>query len=272
MKEITTWRDFAAYIPKALQNPFNERCYRRIFSLVARNRWKMFSDEDSYRIEYHKNGYIFWTTGKHLRGNMRFVKFPEKIVLNCLTCVSTEYQVGWTGMLPEVLVDKDGKMYTGYYRSLRDIVNSGIQNLTFAGSKYELEKTYYNNTEYRKQVDYRDAGNYATYLVVKDHLWYKRGQIIYTADKYEYYKRSPKALLPGGNWWSEYHIGYENIACDLSLITVEELNKVTYSNSCSKQQFGCHRGCTSSCLTESNRGYLKKLVNFFIKTKQELGV
>jgi len=275
LKPIKRWKEFYALLPKKFQTNFNEKCYRKIFSLARRNSCDIESNKVIYRIHKTEGDFIFSYTSTHLTENSRFTKIPFKISLSSVKCISTGYEFSMSENI-EVVIDSDGK-----YNLIKGRFNRsslfGLKNIVKVGTKDEIERDYYNNKECREKIDYKHAGSYSIYLVTKDYLWYKKGQIIdefYQHKRSNYHDRSPLDLFDGGHYHSVYKVGgIESIACDLNKVTLSQLEAInTKPFSCYKQKFGCQRGCQTYCYADSSNQADVKRKAYYISIYKRLNL
>jgi len=277
MKEIKTWKEFYGILNPKFHGSFNQKVYRRLFSYAVRNAFTVYSDEKNYEFKRVKGNFETICRGSHLTDSSRYTKVPTGFKATLLRCISTGYEVQmpWKGGI-EAIKDSKGNYKVGNFTHFNSIINSGLEDVAWSGRKDDLERDFYYDKNYIVEVEYKHARSYALKLVVKDFLWYKKGQLIdfyYQHKKFNYHDRNPLDLFYGSYAHSVYNVGNDSLACDLNKVTLEQLKAINVSPySCSKQQFGCQRGCTSYCYADSSNRADAARKAFLIKVYTDLGL
>lgn len=267
MKQIKTWQEFYSYVPEDLKSDWNKKCYRKLFSLAAQSYLTVLSDDVLFYFERKNEHFVFYSSNfRHLTAGQKFNSYPEFIKLEYFRCIATGYESSFEyGKRVEVIQSESGECKFDY------IIKSNLpfNDVVYCGTQANLISKYYHDKTCVEQVEWENALSYSIYLVIKDHLWFKRGQIL---DRYylskDSYKRSPLELFN----YSPYGIN-RTIACDLTKVTLEQLENIkTDSFSCYKRNIGCDRGCRDYCLANSANQYEQKIKEYFIKTFKRLNL
>jgi len=128
------------------------------------------------------------------------------------------------------------------------------------------------NPDCFRKLEWNEFGSYSGMLCVKDCGHYHKGMVIDTYSNhldYKYHERTPLDLVGHGHYGGMYRIN-NCLSCDLSKVTLEQLETINTSTfTCSKQKYGCQRGCTYDCYSESANKSDSHRKKIFIKLWKE---
>ena len=260
---LTNWKDFYDYMcPKDRQSKFYKKIYRKLFSLIARNRWVCEKTEHGVIVKHSPDGFELSFYMSKLDPNARWTKMPTRLSFTNLTSLGgLKLSYNLNRIKVQAIELSDGTIEFVNYNSLQDLIRGNKNVKAIYPSLISLRNEYVKNNpkDFLEIKDYFKDGTFV--LVLKDFLTFKRGQIIKTKQDYGDYrcKRSPNEVL------NEYCSITTTIECDLNL----ELDVPT-KKSCIKQQFGCQRGCTSYCFTDSENRAKMELYKKMKKYKEFL--
>lgn len=265
---ITGWAGIVQHIPVSLRTAPCILYYRSLFSIAARNRWKVYflQEKNSVLIEDDAKGtssIIASTEYKLPSDTIRPYGRKSKIHLCNIHFTETDYKI--------ILRDTH---YSDYIARLEDgsgVYVNGTLDVRYFRSK-NLNKTVefkayssyasdaVTDKEHFRDLTWEEGHSYALSLCTKDIFPYKRGMIIDRSAS-SWYKPNERHPL---HWKDEKYFITFSMACNLNLTTLEELNAVnTAIIHCAKQQFGCQHGCTTSCKAVSlkeGRTWVKEIL------------
>lgn len=267
--QIKTWKAFYNYMcPKSRQDKFHQKVYRKIFNIIASNRWvcEELDDKSGVIVKHTFNSFKLHFKMDKLQTNASWSKIPKRLNFTHLESeggLILAYQWNLHNITAKAIELSDGTVKMVNYRSLNDILYGDKNIKRLYPSEKSLRNDYISNNpnKFKKIENYFKDGTYV--LVLEDCLWYKRGQIIksylsYNDSEYKSNK-SPKDVL------KDYSSITTTIECDLNL----ELELPT-EISCLKQKFGCQRGCSSHCFAKSDNNAIKNLYKLMNKYKEML--
>ena len=124
-----------------------------------------------------------------------------------------------------------------------------------------------NQTSFR-HLTHKEFGNNSGELCLRDCGFLKKGMIIKT-NTYFFSYRNPLDVLTSNGY---YYFQNENLSCDLSLITLEQLESFKENrHSCGKQTTYCSKGCSSGdCNSVSANTIEKNRKEILIKLWKEI--
>lgn len=261
---INGWKEFYNYMcPEKRNSKFHERVYRKIFSIISRNRWVCEKTEYGVIVKHSYNGFNLSFDITKLQDNMSWSKIPSKLYFTYIESKGGLKLISDNLYKMEVRVIElsDGSIEEVNYNGLGDILRGNSDCVKLYTDRTTLRNKYIPNNpnKFLKIDNYFKDGTYV--MVLEDCLWYKRGQIIKTYERYGTWKikQSPKSVL------DEYCSITTTIECDLNL----ELSPPMMSN-CERGNFGCRRGCYDICFSESENNAKKRLYKIMKKYKNIL--
>jgi hypothetical protein len=267
---IKSKKELYDILPQDLQSAKTKKIIGKIFSIGASNLWT---------VEY-KNYELIFTFENDL------VKCTGRIYVKGITSVSVipmkQFLFKQSGLLIDVSYLKYGHFLTTDFKVLQTGVNdyNSIVQLCNSNKRSDIIycsndlKTIANeiiklNKDSFRELDWNEFGSYCGKLCIKDCGMFTKGMLIDTSSSYFWKNLSPMDLLNGGSRAGLYRI-FNDLSCNLGLVKLEDLENVnTNYFSCSKQSFGCSRGCTSSCYGTSANESDKRRKNIFIKLWRE---
>ncbi len=272
---ITDWQEILTYIAVHLRTQTCVLFYRSLFSIAARNRWKVYYIKPNHilMIEDDDNGtstivastnYLMPTdaykphgrVGKIHLTDIHFTKTNYKIKLH-----TKHYNDHIVRTLDGAYSTAQGTLDARYFR------RNGLESTIEFGSYDKCYNSAVSNKEYFRDLIWEEAHSYALSLCIKDIFPFKRGMIVDRASTiyYKYHERNPL------HWKDEKYFIAFSMACDLNKTTLEALEAVeTNIMHCSKQQFGCQNGCTHSCRAEELKTGRTWVKTTLIKLYQEV--
>lgn len=158
-----------------------------------------------------------------------------------------------------------------YLRSFKDASQICFKKKSSNVIKVEnsLKSIYYDM--FRNNTNFKNVIGLDSYLLcIEDIGDFKKGMLI---QKYNEFWSGVRYLSDPVKMYenlSVYRV-VPNYSCDLSLATLEQLMGLTNDrHSCYKQKFGCQRGCTSYCYSDTANKFEIKLKEILIKLWKEL--
>jgi hypothetical protein len=267
--QIKTWKSFYNYLcPKSRQDKFHAKVYRKLFSIISRNRWvcEKLDDKSGVIVKHTFNDFKLHFKISKLESNASWSKIPKKLTFTHLESIGglkLEYHWNLHEVQVKAIELSDGTIKMVNYRNLSDLLNGDKNVKTLYPSEKSLRNEYIKNNpqKFLKIENYFKDGTFV--MVLEDCLWYKRGQVIRNYLGYSdfdwRYKKSPKDVL------SEYCSITTTIECDLNLDLEMPIQKI-----CSKSTFGCRQGCLNYCFAKSDNDAVKNLYNIMKKYKDML--
>ena len=157
-----------------------------------------------------------------------------------------------------------------YVRSFKDVSQICFKKKSSNVIKVEnnIKVIYYQmllNKTYFKDVN--DLFQYV--LCIKDIGDFRKGMLVEKSNNfYNNVKYLPNPVKMYENL-SVYRV-VPDYSCNLSLVTLEHLEGLsTNKHDCYKKEFGCQRGCTSYCYSDSANKFEAKLKNILINLWKE---
>lgn len=273
---INSWKEFFHLLPVELQNSNSEKYYRKLFSIASKNRWAV-NDENGKFFTFNRINGNFKQYHRFAHLNKVLIEGinVNKIVLEQLECLSTgvTYQLNTKTNHNTVVIDSKGNHFLiplSAERAINELTYKKVEDFVEITNKSTLEYTFFR--EENENV-LKVEGFWSHYLVIKDALWFKKGQIVDTTGL-EYsrpYEQNPLEIFKNKSIYTGFD--RNSIASDLNKVTLEEIKAIDFSKDhrCSKQQFGCQNGCTNTCFYDTyirvKAGQKSKLIE--LKTKLE---
>lgn len=266
---INTWKELYNYLcPEKRHNKFHEKIYRKIFSIISRNRWVCERNvnrhgEDGILVKHSYNGFNLSFEMSKLADNAKWNKIPSELNFTYIESkgglkLRSNYL---RDMKVRAIELSDGSIELVNYNNLNDILHGNSDCVKLYPSEVTLRNEYISNNpnKFLKIDKYFKDGTYV--MVLEDCLWFKRGQIIKNYTRYDGWrsKSSPSEIL------KDYCSITTTIECDLNL----ELS-LPQESQCEKGKFGCRRGCYNSCFSESDNNAKRNLYNIMKKYKDIL--
>jgi hypothetical protein len=276
MQVITSKKELYKLLPKEYQGVKTQKLIGKVFSIGASNYWTV-QYHDLVLIFTYENEYIHCSGQVNLRG---LTTVPE-IPLNQVLFKQSGLQVTLNF----------GKQYSHHYFLTSDnqILSCGLQSyyslhhfclhhkrsdFVSVGTSFSAvaDSIIKNNPDCFRKLEWNEFYSYSGVLCTKDCGYFRKGMILdtyYQHLQYHYFTRSPLDLVGNGQYAGLYRIN-NCLSCDLSKVTIQELEAVSCcSFSCSKQNYGCQRGCITQCYADSanKNDILRK--DIFIKLWKE---
>lgn len=273
MQPVKSKKQLYKLLPPELQGLKTKKLIGKVFSIGASNYWNVFYANMVLTFVY-ENEHIKCTGAVYLN-NLTVV--PE-IKMNNLTFVQSGLTIDPTRFRHLYFLTSDDQVLeTGItdYRSIKQFCvahqRSDFVKISSSYSDVVSEITKRHLDCFRK-LEWNEFSSYSGLLCIKDCGVFRKGMMIdtyYNYLNYKYYNRSPLDLVNGGNYASMYSIS-GSLGCDLSKVTLDQLEAIsTAHHSCYKQKYGCQRGCTSSCASDSANSYDSRTKQIFIKLWKE---
>lgn len=242
----------------------------KIFSIGRSNYWKV-ELENNVLFFTFENDLIKCTGNIGITGNIKM----QEIQLRNITFKQSELTVDMPyNNRHNYFLTSDYKILSTRvisYNSVVQLCNANKRSDIIAVECYNEKNIYSfiikNNPSCFRKLDYKEYGSYAGVLCIEDCGCFTKGMIIDTTyDGYFWHNYTPLRYIKD----SLYSIN-NTISSNLGLVTLQELEDIdTATHSCIKQQFGCQRGCTSSCEAVSANNRTKHLKNTFMKLWKEV--
>lgn len=255
---IKSKKELYQLLPPEFQGMKTKKLIGKVFSVGASNYWTVEYDNLVLTFTY-ENDFIRCVGQVGLRG---LTTIPE-IDLNRVLFKQSGFEVNLNY----------GNRYNYHYFLTSDnvILGHGLNNYyslhhftlqhkrsdfvsvgtSFSSVANEVIKR---NPDCFRKLEWNEFGSYSGVLCIKDCGHFRKGMVVdtyYQHLEYKYHERNPLELVNSGHYAGLYRIN-NCISCDLSKVTLEQLENIsTTSFSCIKQKFGCQRGCTYDCYSES---------------------
>ena len=254
-----------------LHTPLNskdEKKLEKLFSLSRRNYFKVVLEDNFLCISYENEYIKAWD--KISLNNISTLK--EVIHLkNILFKESQKQIVIYDTSKAYYYIQFDDYSIEGLYvRSFKDVSQICFKKKSSNVIKVEnnIKVIYYQmlqNKAYFKDVN--DLFQYV--LCIKDIGDFRKGMLVEKSNNfYNNVKYLPNPVKMYENL-SVYRV-VPDYSCNLSLVTLEQLEGLsTNKHDCYKKEFGCQRGCTSYCYSDSANKFETKLKNILINLWKE---
>ena len=274
--KITSKKELYKLLPSEYQGLKTKKLIGKVFSIGATNYWEV--DYENMILTFtYENKYVRCIGQVNLK---QLTKIPE-INLDRILFKQSSIEIGLTY----------NNRYNHYYFLTSDnqILSTNINNyyslvsfcLKHKRSDFlSVSQSYSSvasdlikrNSNCFRKLEWNEFFSYAGELCIKDCGHFRKGMIIdryYNHFDYKYHTRSPLDLVGNGHYAGLHRI-IPSLACDLSIMQLEQLEGIsTFTFSCSRAKFGCHKGCTNSCYSKNANESDKTIKNIFIKLWKE---
>lgn len=254
-----------------LSIPLNSKDVKKLgklFSLAQKNYFKVVLEDNFLCISYENEYIKAWdkislsniSTIKEVI-NLRNILFKDSQKQIIISNNSKEYRY---------LQFNDDSIEGVYLRSFKDASQICFKKKSSNVIRVENSIKIIYHDMFRNTTNFKDVIGLNSYLLCTEDIGdFKKGMLI---QKYN-------------DFWSRVHYlsdpvkMYENLSvyrvvlnysCDLSLVTLEQLKGLTTDkHDCYKREFGCQRGCTSYCYSDTANKLEIKLKEILINLWKE---